>query len=285
MRQNNNIIANLLGWMLAAALAMAVPPAYAAGTATDFNTQCPLLLAQAPWFAQVCVANARPWGRVFNYEPEQHSAYMGPVMPGSNFALGCTLDATHKIDNLGIYYTMNSNNFDHANSAPMGYIDFNGNFGVVANNNLINFIAIRKFRIDPKMASQFYGQNMFPGCDTSNLPKGSVPDPMGYPVYVSTKGNGNSLSIVRCIEIGACDKETEYSEIGQEHQTVSDIVIAGWAGGKFFIEDDGAFLVSSDEMQRYCPNFDSAYSKGRLLSSSGPDIIEEACLTMIRAPK
>jgi hypothetical protein len=116
-----------------------------------FIPQCPAMLPQAESFAQDCLTKARTLSRVFHPggagvgQPETHSAYFREAPLGSHFALGCTLDWQRRIRFLGIYYSTDGGNFAKANTAPIRFIDFQGNVGLMIDGAPVTFVAIRQF--------------------------------------------------------------------------------------------------------------------------------------------
>jgi hypothetical protein len=139
------IFSHLTGFLLCLGFTFAALSSAAATVDTSFDAQCPILFSQADSFGKACLANAQPFTTYFDGEPEYHSAYIGFASPGSHFGLGCALNAHHQIAYLGIYYTLNTDDFAQANSATITTVDFDGNIGVRLDGRLVNFIAIRPF--------------------------------------------------------------------------------------------------------------------------------------------
>lgn len=131
-------------------------PAEGADIGLDFYSQCPLLLQQLPRVTQECLLHARPWAIIYNDEPENHAAYLVAPKGGPHFAIGCTLDDKGQIAFLGVYYTMNSDNFRYADSSPLAFVDFYGNFAVFLKVGIANFVASQRFSVDPKLEDSNY---------------------------------------------------------------------------------------------------------------------------------
>jgi hypothetical protein len=194
------------------------------------------------------------------------------------------LDGEGKIQYLGVYYTLDSDNFKYANSAPVAFIDFDGNFGVFTNSGLANFIAIRRFSIDPKLADPYYVASKFTTCSKpDNFPKGAIPDAYGYPYYIWKKRLGQEVWITGCDFPGACDPSQAYLEIAKNEAFLDDSEIIYTPtmeeAGSFYITEIGGALLPAATLKSDCPIYVAAQSHGEDLPFVGPNLIREECLS------
>ncbi len=247
--------------------------ANAANIGTSFTAQCPGLLAQADDFARDCLTNAREQRRVFYpVGPEVHSAYFREAAPGSHFALGCTLNVKRQIEFLGVYYALDGNNFKIANTAPLGFIDFQGNAGVVADGDLVNFIAVRQFGTDSIPLR--YGVGGAKNCESLGLPEGELRGMTGGSFSASERRDGTSIWIRPC-EGGACWPEGKYIEfLGDSDKSV----VFHLNYYEFYIESGGGILVRREILQKFCPAYDSMRAKGAHPQADTVNLLGEICL-------
>jgi hypothetical protein len=160
-----------------------IPVLSSLANASDiFIPGCSEMLADADAFAQDCLTNAREFTRDFYPSghgpavPETHSAYFRSAPPSSHFALGCTLNRLHKIEFLGLYYSIDPNNFAKANVASFRFIDFQGNVGLTVDGSPVTLLAVRQFG-DLKIPLRFPGR--VKNCESAILSDGTVMDDGG----------------------------------------------------------------------------------------------------------
>lgn len=283
------------GGLVAVGLLTTSFPAAANAAGVDFYSQCPIMLARADGFAQTCRANAKPWGREFNGQPEMHVADLGTPAPGSHFALGCTLNAQQEIAFLGIYYTIHPDNFGRFQSSPLTYVDYNGDIGILVNGELVNFIAVRPLMPGSISLPRF--SNGIKNCDPLPAPTSSVTDFRGnvghFPspidkipdVYgtfgslVKEWNDGPRVMIRYCMWPGACNPDSEYIPLFGRDWSPLLSTLATPDEPELFIENNGNLLMKGDVLQRFCPAYYAAKATKKPLPLDSENMVREVCLS------
>jgi hypothetical protein len=251
---------------------LATSPANADAVGDDFFSQCPVLQGQLDKFANICLLNAREQESSFDGESEVHGAYFGSASPGSHFALGCTLNWKHQIDFIGVYYSVNGNNFALANLSPLAYVDFFGNAGTVVGGKLANFVMIRQFG-DASFPPHFQG-NIVKNCENSESKTHEIYGTFGGSFSLRRRFVLGKDLITGCIG-GACLPEVPYTQF---FGTADSPVIYNGQFFTFLIEDDGSLLVANHDLAKYCPTYRENEASGKLSKPSGFDMLREICL-------
>jgi hypothetical protein len=283
------------GGLVAVGLLTTSFPAAANAAGVDFYSQCPIMLARADGFAQTCRANAKPWGREFNGQPEMHVADLGTPAPGSHFALGCTLNAQQEIAFLGVYYTIHPDNFGRFQSSPLTYVDYNGDIGILVNGELVNFIAVRPLMPGSISLPRF--SNGIKNCDplpapTSSLTysNGDVEHFLGPMVqlsdvygiigsYVKVWNVGAKVIIRYCGAPGACEPDTQYLPLFGRDRPQLLVTLATPDEPELFIENNGNLLMKSDVLQSSCPVYYAAKATKKPLPLDSENMVREVCLS------
>jgi hypothetical protein len=242
---------------------------------TSFTEQCPALFAEADNFAKECLGRARKSVRDFypasplagaysGPDREVHGAYFRPAAPGSHFALGCTLNRKHEINFLGVYYSTNGDNFKIANTAPISFVDFQGNVGLSVGKDRVTLLAVRQFGTD--LVPLRYPDGMtVKNCEPSILPDGAVNN-MSVSLRVREYQDGDKTNVNTCIGV------TE-EDLCHTHEYISFFksnrpnIIGSEMPEFWLIGDGGDFLVEKKIQESSCRN------KEKTLASGSPHIL------------
>jgi hypothetical protein len=239
-----------------------------------FAAQCPQLLAQADDFAHECLSGAREQRRFFYpVGPEVHSAYFHPAADGSHFALGCTLNVKHQIEFLGIYYALSGDSFKIANTAPLGYIDFQGDVGIVVDGELINLIAVRQFGTD--LIPLRYLSGTVKNCEGAILANGNLKGPRGGWYTLFERRDAKGIWMRDCVE-SACLPDSEYVEFfgGSDNRIIFHDQFSD-----YFIESGGGIFVKKAVLLKQCPIYDAMRAKGGHPQTQIENVTGEVCLS------
>jgi hypothetical protein len=269
---------------LALCLAAAAP---AQAGDLSFDAQCPLLLAQADNFAHACLANAQSVTRYFNYAPETHSAFVGPATPGSHFGLGCTLDDKRNLAFVGVYYTINPDNFRLATSATPAVADFDGNFGIIINGKLLNFIAVRVFetKFIPLVYYAVGEQKLVKNCEKDDLPIGMSRDIAGGLYYVQENPRKDGIWVHNCLSFSEqrrddqCEPDYKYIQVVKGQQTKYYYFLTDIGFLDFIIESNGGFLMRERDIIPSCPFYRRIEGSRKLVLGTSIDPFEEVALS------
>ena len=272
MRLKQKLSLDLIKFLVLVTFASGAAPACAAEADTSFEAQCPLLLAQADSFVHACTLNARVQVRDFEpIGPEVHSAYLGQAALGSHFALGCTLYPNGQIDFLGIYYSVDGANFKFGNTAPLAYIDGDGDIGISRDNHLVNFIPVRLFQTATYSRPGFATSPS--NCMPSKLGDGEFQDWAGGSYFAVETHQGNSRFIQVCIDLN-CNPSEEY--ILYREKDDQRIIMTN-EFYEYFILNDGAILVKKKSLNEICTYVNRLIRSGESLQINQMDIEEELC--------
>jgi hypothetical protein len=247
--------------------------AYADSGGTDLTEVCPVLLSQADAFSRECLSNAFTYERYFDGSPETHYEYIGPSVPGSHFGLGCTLKSKHEIAFLGIYYTIDGDNFRFSKNAMPGYVDFDGNIGLLLNGKPINFLVVRPFQTET-IPLPYYASGI-KNCEKQISPDGKIDDIQGGGFYVQESKRNGALWIRGCYTKTACADDEQYVQIvgGQNHSIVRTSLAF-----EYYIEDGGGLLYNIATIKKYCPAFKVPIRPNSLLPYPAVSFLREVCL-------
>jgi hypothetical protein len=247
--------------------------AYANSGGTDLTEVCPVLLSQADAFSRECLSNASTYEHYFDGSPETHYEYIGPSVPGSHFGLGCTLNSKHEIAFLGIYYTIDGDNFKLPKNAMPGYVDFDGNIGVLLNGKPINFLVVRPF--ETKTIPLPYYASGIKNCEKQISPDGKIDDIQGGGFYVQESVRNGALSIRGCYTKTVCADEEQYVQIvgGQDH-----VIVRTSLAFDYYIEDGGGLLYNIATIKKYCPAFKAPIRPNSPLPYPAVSFLREVCL-------
>jgi hypothetical protein len=244
----------------------------------SFTKQCPKLLAIADDFAHECLKRARSFSRDFYPESfsggfldapekEEHAAYFRAVDTGSHFGLGCTLNQDHKINFLGVYYAAKSSSFTKANTAPLSYIDFQGNVGLQVDGKVVNLMALRQFgtdfiplryrilgtEYDPSILKDPHVIPPVKNCESPNRPDGRVNSP-GASYFISESQDHGEHVITICVDNPnkkdpGCRSSSYIDYFPNKNQQIIDYeqLSALW-----LIRDGGGLSVSKKQYEIAC---------------------------------
>jgi hypothetical protein len=242
---------------------LAWPDAVNKGSADSlsFTAQCPKLLKEADDFAKDCLTQAREQVRYFHPaliqggfgagEREVHRVYFKEAKPGSHFSLGCSMNRDPKqIYFLGVYYATKSDNFKVANTAPIRYIDSDGNAGFWVYGNPINLIALRQFDT-PGHPLTDWRKDRIKNCENATLPDEGTKAFGGRFRVTETNNEGRTLTM--CQYDGhdgydACE-DNQYIDF---FPTKNHQVLWRQGGTHGFISSGGDLMAEKDFYQKSC---------------------------------
>jgi hypothetical protein len=272
-----SIIKHVAFGVLTSLAVSCAPAAYLHAEGTSFTEQCPVLFSIADEFAHECLEKARFETRYFapgNFyggfgtpQPVIHGAYFRAVDSGSHFGLGCTLNRDRKLDFVGVYYSTKSSNFAETNTAPIRFIDYNGNVGITVNGEPTTLLLIRQFAthfvpwkykpFDPKTdLDAVIDPHRLPpikNCESITLPSdqmGKWYREGGFDAFERPRDDG--ITIKSCFDITRNDSGCQSSKylqfLSRDH---SQILFQGPAAF-WYIRDSGALLMKEEIFNKVC---------------------------------
>ncbi|HUZ46754.1 MAG TPA: hypothetical protein VMW54_08960 [Terriglobia bacterium] len=240
----------------------------------SFTSQCPLFLKQADDFAHECLANARKQTRYWHPDfmigspaiKETASAYFGKALPGSHFALGCTLASDHTLNVVGIYYSTNSNNFKIANTAPLNFIDFNGNVRVSVDGKVTNFVMLRQLGTD--FIPLHFPSGAIKNCEDPRLPDGELRGQ--YSTGWVTESESHDQLMLKICQGSPGGINCHTAPYIDAFPSADHRIIFQGLAFKWIVTSGGDLLINKDYYTRICsPNGNR--------HADNTDIIHEAC--------
>jgi hypothetical protein len=236
-----------------------------------FIPQCPEMLPGAETFAQECLSNARSFSRVFYPgghepgEPETYSIYFKDASTTSHFALGCTLNRQHKTGFFGIYYSTDGNHFAKANTAPIRFVDAQGNVGLMIDGAPVTLLAVRQFESEDFPLR--YPASAPKNCESPLLPNGKTADGRGQ-FTVQGDLTPQSPALKACNSGGACRdyKYTQFFKSGESQIFYHDPSL------RIFVGTAGNVFVENEYYEKFCER--SRHNN----SAHTENIVTELCL-------
>jgi hypothetical protein len=175
------------------------------------------------------------------------------------------LNWQHKISFLGIYYSTDGNNFSKANTAPIRFVDTQGNVGLMIDGAPVTLLAVRQFGSEDIPLR--YPVSAPKNCESPLLPNGKLADGRGqFTVQGDITPQSPTLKV--CSSGGACrDYEyTQFFKSGESQIFYHDRSL------RIFIGTAGNVFVENEYYEDFCER--SRHNN----SAHTENIVTELCL-------